>query len=338
MKKVLPYEPKMVITDFSPSLMTPIKKVFPNAELGHDYFHASKLLNKGMLKEFSRIQRKEYSSKIVEFREIRRTTIKAEEKMSLSKMNSSIPFLKSAITQYEKIFLIYISKTLDEFSQKWNKFKEYCTVHKFDTWIKIIGEIEEKCPACGFTSKNFKKFGKSLCQKWRAYIRTRRIGLEKDKGTFSRAKYHILRNPRNMRPYHKKKLRKVLKKFSFLREYRRAIVKFHYQFNLNEDSHPSIHFLKKLIKKDTHSRLSAAINTLIKEEDNIFRYREILKKNPHLKNGKSIRSNHEQLNRKVNKVARDQYGFRSIKNIRIRVQGILDCPIIISKSLMTKVE
>jgi transposase len=334
MKKFLPYDPKMVITDFSPSLMAPIKKVFPNAELGHDYFHTAKLLNKGMLKELSRVQRKEYSSKIAEFNKFRNLTILAEEKKSLSKMSSTVPFLKSAITLYGRIFSIYISKSLDEFRQKWIKFKIYCTTHKIDAWLKITSEIEDKCPACGFTSKNFKKFGKMLCQKWRAYIRTKRIELEKEKGEFSRAKYHILRNPRNMTSYHKRKLRKALKKFPFLREYRQVIVKFHHQFNLKEDSNPSLNFLKTIIKKDTHPRLCSAVNTLIKEKDGIFKYREILKKYPHLKKGKSIRSNHEQLNRKVNKVARDQYGFRSIKNICRRVEGILNCPIIVSKIFM----
>ena len=137
-----------------------------------------------------------------------------------------------------------------------------------------------------------------------------------------------------MTSYHKKKLRKVLKKFPFLRKYRQAIVKFHYQFNLNEETYPSLIFLKKLIKKDTHPRLRSAINTLIKEKDGIFKYRQILKKNPHLKEGKSIRSNHEQVNRKVNKVARNQFGFRSIKNICIRVEGILGCPVIVSKHLL----
>jgi len=139
-----------------------------------------------------------------------------------------------------------------------------------------------------------------------------------------------------MESYESNTLRKLLKEFPFLRKIRRGVVKFHYQFKAQKNSYRSLKFLKKLIQTESHSKLKSVINTLIKEEKGIFAYREIYKSNPHLKKGYSIRSNNEHWNRKVNQVARDQYGFRSRKNIINRVQGILKCPVIVSESLLSE--
>ena len=120
--------------------------------------------------------------------------------------------------------------------------------------------------------------------------------INKENKDFVKAKYNILRNPTNMNNYHRKELRKVLKLFPYLRPIRNAIVKFHYQFKVSESGYQTLNFLQNIVESDSHKKLKSAIATLIKEEDSIFIYREILEKHPNLKKGKSIRSNHEQIN------------------------------------------
>ena len=331
-------QPKMVVMDFSPQLKAGTLKVFPEVIIGHDYFHTANHLNKGVLKELSRIQGNLFTSIIREFKSLRKLTLLAEDKNTLP---SPVPeirneFLKSAYSFFCLIFPIITCKSFKSFKRHWKSVISSSKLGKWEYCQTLINEVEDALPACGFTPKNYEKYSKMLGQRWRTLILAERKRFEKDKSNFSKVRYLLLKKPENMEPYEVKKLRTLLKEFPFLRDIREGVVKFHYQFKANENSYRSLRFLKKLIKPESHPKMKAVINTLIKEEEGIFAYREMYESYPHLKKGNSIRSNNEHWNRKVNQVARDQYGFRSVENIITRVQGILKCPVIVSESLLTE--
>ena len=145
-------------------------------------------------------------------------------------------------------------------------------------------------------------------------------------------------NPINMKPYHRNKLRRYLKEFPWLRSYRKTLVQFYYQFRLSPDKRGSLSFLYRLINDGSHAWLKAAVQTLIENEKNVFRYQCIPEKFPKVKFSKSIKVVNESINKLVNQLHRTQCGMRTLENIRMRVSNRLNCPIIISPALLEKVK
>ena len=141
-------------------------------------------------------------------------------------------------------------------------------------------------------------------------------------------------NPNNMNEFNRKKLRESLSEYPWLRPIREAIRDFHYQFKAPRSSWRSLSFLKEIVNNESHPDLKSAINTIIKSQDEIFAYRRIWDDYPALRGNCGIRSNHEQVNRKINMVARNQFGFRTTNSARFRLEGILGCPVIVSKHLL----
>ena len=323
-----------MIIDFAEALSAAVKKIFPEAQIGHDYFHTSQLLNRGLLKELVHLQRTNFQKPIKELRNLRKQSIEAEK-------NGKIPQLKLenashmiAWKVYSEIFGLKDHPNLKSFLNAWTNFKKNSTLFTWPGTKSLIDSVEQMLPNCGFSSKNFVKFWKKMCQTWRTLIRKERKIFEDDKKDFTKAKFVILMNPDNMETLDKIALRKALKKFPNLRDIREVVRTFHYQFKAPSHSWRSLSFLQKIVKKDSHQRLKAAVNTLVEHEDEIFAYRMILEKYPHLRKQKSIRSNREELNRKINNVARAQFGLRSTPSARIRIEGILNCSIIVSEELL----
>ena len=334
LKPTLPFLPYFVIIDFADALIAGVKSIFPEAQIGHDYFHTSQLLNRGLLKELVRLQKKIFNTPIHKFRKIRKNSIEAEKTGKLPIYHPKLPTHICAWNVYKKIFHMGNNQTCSAFLFEWNKLKSDKNILKWSRTKNWIESFENSLPRCGLTPKNYQKFWKKLRQGWRRMIRKDRITLEDQKKEFTKAKYVILKNPNNMNKFDRKELRKYLKIFPNLREIREAVRKFHYQFKALSQYRPTLNFLQDLVKKDSHQKLKAAIHTLMKQQEYISAYRSILAQHPSLKKGKSIRSNREELNHLVNNVVRTQFGFRSIPSARIRIEGILNCPVIISKKLL----
>ncbi|MHA1147490.1 MAG: hypothetical protein ACTSR8_04530 [Promethearchaeota archaeon] len=130
-----------------------------------------------------------------------------------------------------------------------------------------------------FIKKNFKCSAKGIKyiipkinKGFRAAIRELCKELEEIKSHFNKAKYLILMNPVNIKPHHRTKLRKDLKEFPWLRSYRKILVKFYYQFRLPPEKRFSLSFLSRLISNTSSPWLRSAIQTLIENEENVFRF------------------------------------------------------------------
>ena len=323
-----------MIIDFAEALLAAVKNIFPKAQIGHDYFHTSQLLNRGLLKELVHLQRTNFQNPIKELRNLRKQSIEAEKNGKLPQLKLENASKVIAWKVYSEIFGLKDNPNVLAFLNAWINFKKKNTLFNWSGTKILIDSVEQMLPSCGFSSKNYLKFWKKMCQTWRMLIRKERKIFEDDKKDFTKAKFVILMNPDNMGKLDNIALRKALKKFPNLRDIREAVRTFHYQFKAPSHSWKSLSFLQKIVKKDSHQKLKAAVKTLIEHEDAIFAYRMILEKYPHLRKQKSIRSNREELNRKINNVARAQFGLRSTPSVRIRIEGILNCPVIVSEELL----
>jgi hypothetical protein len=131
---------------------------------------------------------------------------------------------------------------------------------------------------------------------------TLRKSLEGKKSKFNDAKFLIIKNPINMERSERNKLRKALKTFPWLRPFRRLLVKFYYQFRVPPAKRVSLNFLLHLLSEESHPRLKSAVHTLIKDEEQVFRFQIIYQQHPRLKQCKGLKVVNETSMRKVNRL------------------------------------
>jgi len=144
-------------------------------------------------------------------------------------------------------------------------------------------------------------------------------------------------NPINMKSHHRTKLRKYLKEFPWLRSYRHLLVKYYYQFRLSPEKRSPLTFLSRLITDTSHPWLRSAVQTLIDNEEYVFRFQHIPELFPKIKPSKFYKVVNESCNKLMNQLYQTQCGMRTIENIRMRISNRLKCPIIISPNLLEKI-
>jgi len=339
LKRWLPSGVNFMTIDFSTRLEAGVNEVFPNVLVQKCVFHAIQLLTRGLIKEFTRIKKEHLLDHIEEWKDLRRYTLSLEKNEQTAEI-SLFQFrdVECAKEVYSKIRTCISRNTPKQIEQT---LQTFFSTPLFNTWegkqvfMSKYNDI--------FIKKNFKYSEKGIkhiipkiYKGFRAAIREIRKELEESKSHFNKVKYLILMNPVNMKPHHRNKLRKYLKEFPWLRFYRQVLVKFYYQFRLPPEKRSSLSFLSRLITDTSHSWLRSAIQTLIENEENVFRFQHFPELFPKVKFSKSIKVVNESVNKLVNQLHQTQCSMRTLKNIRMRVSNRLNCPVIISPALLEK--
>lgn len=325
--------------DFSTRLESGVNKVFPNVLVQKCVFHAIQLLTRGLLKEFTKIKKKHLLDHIEEWKILMRYTLSLEKDENTAELPSfKFNDVELGKEIYENIRRCISSNNLKRIEQALLTFFSKPLFNNWEGKSVFSSKYEDI-----FVKKNFKYSEKGIkyiipkiYKSFRAAIREIRKKLEKKKSHFNKVKYLVLMNPVNIEPYQRNKLRKYLKEFPWLRSYRRLLVKFYYQFRLPPEKRDHLLFLSKLITDTSHTWLKAAVQTLIENEENVFRFQHFKEYFPKVKFSKSIKVVNESVNKLVNQLYQTQCGMRTLENIRMRVSNRLNCPIIISPALLEK--
>lgn len=336
LKAILPKDPYLILIDYSSALAAAASNAFPDAKIGHDYFHTAKLFNDALLKEMMRLQKQAFNSPIKETQLLTRHTLACEKLKTLTSPQLKERLLLDAWIRYTEFFSLNFASDASQFRSLWNQLKESTSYLSWKYGTEFIKTLEDTFPKCGITEKNYFKLWERGCQIWRRLIRNMKKEWITGKKGFSKARYSILTKPKGKSPINSTELVEYLQRFPFLQPIRDGVIKFHDQFKNEKDKPKSLAFLQDLIKHDTHEKLKSAITTLIEHEDEIFIYEQISMKHPELKKGKSIRSNHEEINLPLRRVARNQFGLRDTPSARVRMAGVLRCPVIVSETLWKK--
>lgn len=327
--------------DFSPALEAGVKEVFPNVILQKCVFHAIQLLTRGLRKEFTKKKNEILLDHIKEWNILRKYTLSLENDEQTPELApfkfEDVDLAKELVLQLRKCLLQESPKQIERelelfFStplfNNW-KGKQGFTSRYHDIFLK---------KKLKFSSKGIAYIVPHIYKAFRAAIRELRKELEESKSHFNKVKYLVLMNPLNMKPYHITKLRKYLKEFPWLRSYRQLLVKFYYQFRLPPEKRVSLTFLSNLITDTSHSWLRSAVHTLIENEENVFRFQRVPQLFPKVKFSKSVKVVNESCNKLMNQLYKTQCGMRTLENIRMRVSHRLNCPIIISPTLLAKIK
>lgn len=340
LKEWLPSGVNFMTIDFSARLEAGVNEVFPNVLVQKCVFHAIQLLTRGLIKEFIKIKKEHLLDHIEEWKKLMRCTISLEKDESTALLS---PFkfnnVKLAKEIYMKLRDCLTFSTPKEIEQALNSF---FSTPLFTTWeckqmfMSKYKDIFIK-KKLKYSVKGIKYIIPKIYKGFRAAIRELRKEIEKTKKQFNKVKYLVLMNPVNMKSYHRTKLRKHLKKFPWLRSYRKVLVKFYYQFRLSPEKRVPLSFLSSLITDTSHSWLKSAIQTLIENEENVFRFQQVPNLFPKVKFSKSIKVVNESVNKLVNQLYQTQCGMRTLENIRMRISNRLNIPIIISPALIEKI-
>ena len=341
LKKWLPSKVNFMTIDFSPRLEAGVNEVFPDVQLQKCVFHAVQLLIRGLRKELTKIKKKHLLDHIKEWKILRRMTLKLEkQKQKINPLSFRFHDVKIA----KEIFM-QLRKCLSHDSPKEIKqaLHSFFSRPPFLNWkgkqvfLSKYEDIFTKAQL-RYSNKGFNYIIPKIYIGFRAAIRELRQELEERKSHFNKIKHLVLMNPVNMKPYHRTALRKYLKIFPWLRTYRKLVVKFYYQFRVTPEKRVSLSFLSRLIHEDSHRWLKSAVQTLIENEENVFRFQHFPEKFPKVKFSKSIKVVNESVNKLVNRLYRTQCGMRTLENIRMRVSHRLNCPILLSPALLEKLK
>ena len=325
--------------DFSARLEAGVKQFLNEEQILKCAFHAPQLLNRGLLKELTRLKNEKYQNEIKELSFLGRLSLEFEAKNRNNKPKElKFDDSKKAWQIYLKLRSIFSLNSPVKIKTCFIKFLNELSL----THWKGTNLLKEKCmsfmPARDLTKKGLKIFKSKVYRAWRAIIRSFRKELEELKSGFQDAKYLVLMNPINMDQFEKKALREALVKFPWLRPIRRIMTKFYYQFRLSPAKRSSLTFLLGLVSENCHSWLKSAVDTLIRCEDQIFRFQVLIEKYPALKNVKSIKVVDESTMRKINKLYQTQFGMRTVENLEMRLKHYLECPFIIVPSVLEELK
>ncbi len=327
--------------DFSARLESGVNEVFPDVIVQKCVFHAIQLLTSGLIKEFTQVKKEHLLEYIEEWKTLRKLTLLLEKN---EQIHDITPFRFADVEFAWKIY-IKLRRVLSRNNPKRmeRELQSFFFSSQFAKWNGrhvFLSKYEEI-----FTKRKFKFSPKAMkyvipkiYKAFRAAIRELRKELEESKSHFNKIKYLILMNPVNMESHHRKKLRKYLKEFPWLRSYRQLLVKFYYQFRLPPKKRSPLTFLSRLLTDTSHPRLKSAVHTLIDNEENVFRFQHVPELFPKIKTAKFIKVVNESCNKLVNQLYQTQCGMRTIKNIRMRISNRLKCPIIISPNLLEKIK
>jgi len=339
--KWLPSGVNFMTIDFSARLEAGVNIVFPNVLVQKCVFHAIQLLTRGLIKEFTKIKKEHLLDHIEEWKVLSRYTLSLEKNEYTTELT---PFQFSDVELAKEIYAkIRSCISLNDPKQIEQALLSFFLTPLFNNWeSKLVFAFKYEDI---FVKKNFKYSEKGIkyivpkiYKGFRAAIREIRKKLEEKKSHFNKVKYLVLMNPVNMKPYHRKKLRKYLKELPWLRPYRKLLVKFYYQFRIPPEKRSPLSFLSGLINGGSHSWLKSAVQTLIENEESVFRFQHFREFFPKVKFSKSIKVVNESVNKLVNQLHQTQCGMRTLENIRMRVSNRLNCPIIISPALLEKIK
>jgi hypothetical protein len=336
MKRLLPFMPFFVVIDFSSALIAAVKYVFPSAKIGHDYFHTTQLLNEGLLKEMTRLQKEAYVKPIKEIQIVFKVSLRAEKENLMDTPQLKEQCVLDAWNAYVVLFNVMKITNLAKFQSAWNELRSNPVFTQWKDAAAFINAIEDTLPTWGFTAKNLHTLSVRCGQFWRRFLRQKRKSFQDEKRGFSKVRYYILMKPDGMTAYDQQELTGGLQKYPFLQPIRTIVCQYHQCFQQMKGSKPSLSFLQTIVTKESHAKLCSAVQTLLDRQDEIFAFQQILADHPKLTAGKSIRSNHEEINKRLKLVSRNQYGLRTTPNVRVRLEGILNCPIFISEALTKK--
>lgn len=335
LRDVLGMHPKYITIDFDEAWDISVEAVFPNALILRCTFHAVQLLTRGLVKEFNRLQKELNGDFIKECNEARRLSLAAEIGESLTAKKPFVQdFCKRWLELSQEILHLQQEHEPRAFTVSLETLLARIRAWNADVFKRFKTKLDAKMPKGNFTTKGLVWFKPEIGKKWRSMLAEIRQEREEKKSEFASAKYLLMKKPKNMEKWEEKELRIFLKENTWARVYRETIRRFYNLLDKPPDTTPSLDFLDNLVHEDSHNWLKSAINTLKEKREQVFNFVKALKVHPEWKNTPMFKVNPEPTMKRINDLARAQYGLRSDGMASYKLEQYLKCSILISPAVL----
>lgn len=328
-------DPYFCTVDFKDAWAAAIRFVFPFALIIICHFHVVQLVVKALLSEFERLKQVKFSSIISECKNARKISLFKEKGEPVPDNPKFAHRFVSGWFQFqERIFNVCEAKKPAVFTTELEAL--FLTIQSWNQDIKekFALSLETKKPKRGFTMKSMKYFKEELNKKWRGVLRSYRQVKEEEKHQFHHSKYLLLKKPCNLTSWEEETLGTYIKSNPWTLPYRAAIVRFYWALDDPWRYGTSLKFLRRIIMADSHPSLETALNTLDERHEEIFNFMRVVERYPELASKPGFRVNPEPSMRKVNNMARVQFGLRSDTSAVLRLGQLFGCPIMLSKTIL----
>ena len=302
-------KPRLVVCDFSPSLISAVTAVYGLGVLQIDGFHVMQLLNNGIRKDLAIFLDKMFRSEIKELFNLRRWLGELQKEAKKENPNFS-PLLAAPPSINAKH---QGSSTCFRIAMDFLRFFTLNAAHEFEWSVKeeilLLSQTSKKIPVLeGFcakikgnipirpiTDKGRKRLQGEILKRLKGLCLDFRKPLELEKKKFNAKKWALFFQPEKLTAERQATLDDLLEKYPALEEYRQLTLQVGsiYRKKLNEITRDEIGNLD--VCSHYSNKLKAAIQTLKGNQDSIYRFVDVFKANPEM--GNECRANTEFLNR-----------------------------------------
>ncbi len=339
LRDVLGLHPKYITIDFDDAWDVSIEAVFPDATILRCTFHVVQLLTRGLIKEFNRLQRELNGNFIKECNEARRLSLAAESGEGVTiKKPLAQDFCKRWLDFSQEILTLQQESEPHSFTVSLEAVLARIRAWNADAFERYTTKLDAKMPKGGFTAKGLVWFKPELGKRWRSMLTEIRQDWEEKKSEFANVKYLLMKKPKNLEKWEGRELRAFLKENPWVRPYRETIRRFYNLLDNPPDTTPSLDFLDNILHEDSHDWLKSAINTLKEKREQVFNFVKALKVHPKWKDTPMFKVNPEPTMKRINDLARAQYGLRSDGMASYKFEQYLKCPILISPAVLAENE
>jgi hypothetical protein len=335
LRDVLKLHPKYITIDFDDAWDVSIEAIFPDALILRCTFHVVQLLTRGLVKEFNRLQRVLNGDFIKECNEARKISLAVESGEDVTnKKPLAQDFCKQWLLFSQEMLALCEENEPRSFTTSFETMLARIQAWDKETFERFTAKLDAKRPKRGFTMKGLEWFKPELGKKWRSTLTEIRQDRETEKSEFANVKYLLLKKPKNMEKWEERDLRIFLKKNPWARPYRETIRRFYNLLDNPPSTTPSLDFLDTLLHEESHDMLKSAICTLKAKREQVFNFVKVLKVHPEWKKTPMFKMNPEPTMKRINDLARVQYGLRSDDMASYKLEQYLKCPILISPAVL----
>jgi len=336
LKPRLGRNPVYATVDFDDAWEAPLKAVFPGITILICTFHAVQLLTRGLLKEFNRLQREHNASFIKECGAARKWSAQRDNGSKEPPSALADRFCRRWAGFYARILKAGAERGADKFEVARRALLR--AMRRWDPAVAAQYEklLAPKLPKKRFARKGLARFKTEMRKQWRTVLRGARQEREASKKEFAEAKFLLLKKPENLSEWEGRRLKTFLQANPWARVPRETLLRFYALLDDPVGKDTSLDFLDALVGPEFHDWLRSAVATLKAKRENVFNFVKVWQAHPGWRDIRGLKVNPEHVMKKVNAIARAQYSFRSDESARFRLERALNCPVIISETVLSE--
>ncbi len=328
--------PAYATVDFDDAWEAPLKAAFPGITILICTFHAVQLLTRGLLKEYNRLQRENNTAFIKQCAVARKWSAQRDKRAGVAPPGLSDPFCRRWVTLYARILKACVGRDPAKFEGEYRALLR--AMRRWDPVVTAQYEtlLAPKFPKGEITRKGLVRLKADVRIKWRTILRDARFEREETKRQFAETKYLLLKRPENMSEWETKQVSAFLRTNAWAMVPRETLLRYYSLLDDPTGKDTSLDFLDALVAPESHDWLRSAVATLKAKRDNIFNFVKVWQAHPAWRGIRGFKVNPEHVMKKVNAIARAQYSFRSDESARFRLERALNCPVIISETILSE--